>query len=572
MCSARYEDCSIYAGSSFSACIVAWRRILGDAVGILNFEKRGAGNVPLRFLIRRNMFEFRAKNKQKIIDTKVDQLEQGLADDPLDRRLDRNLARLQELFCDVDILRLKPIQNRHNPSLKFCIAYCDGVVNAQIIDEYIIRALIESDVPLGGAHLVDILMQEVLQINEAEKTATMKRIIKCITYGDTVVFTEGARQAIILNTKSFITRSLAEPENERSLSGPREGFNESLMQNLSLIRRKVRTNELKMKILEMGRRTQTCVCVCYLNGLVNQDILNELFRRLKQIDIDAVLDSNYITEFIRDDKFSLIRTVGYTERPDIVIAKLLEGRIAVFVDGTPVVITVPYLFIENFQSGEDYYLSFYYTSFSRVLRMLGFFLTVTVPGLYVAIVAFHHEMIPTPLLINIAAERSTVPLPAAVEALVMLILFDILRETGIRMPSNIGQALSIVGALVIGQAAVAAKLIAAPMIIVVAITGITSLLVPKMNAPIIYLRLILLFLSSTFGLFGLMIGLSASMIHILNLNSMGVPLVSLNGNLRYQRVKDTFLRAPWWQMRLRPHLLTQDPVRLNQNKDENGGN
>jgi spore germination protein KA len=222
---------------------------------------------------------------------------------------------------------------------------------------------------------------------------------------------------------------------------------------------------------------------------------------------------------------------------------------------------VPYIFIENFQANEDYYLSFYYTTFSRMLRMLGFFMTISVPGLYIAIVAFQKEMMPSPLLISITAARSSVPLPAAVEAFVMLITFDILRETGVRMPSNIGQALSIVGALVIGQSAVEAKLVAAPMIIVIAITGITNLLVPKLNAPVIYIRLFILLLSSMFGFFGFTMALSLILIHLISLTSFGVPSLTLDGDLRMNRVKDIAVRAPWWNMITRPVLLTRNRTR-----------
>jgi spore germination protein KA len=306
-----------------------------------------------------------------------------------------------------------------------------------------------------------------------------------------------------------------------------------------------------------------------MNGIANKEIVDEVFRRLNQIDIDAVLDSNYITELIRDQRWALFRTSGYTERPDVVVGKMLEGRVAILVDGSPVAITVPYLFIENFQSSEDYYLSFYYTSFSRLLRIVGFFLTIGVPGIYIAVVAFHKEMLPTPLFINIAAERQNVPLPAALEAFIMLIVFDILRETGIRMPSNVGQALSIVGALVIGQAAVEAKLVAAPMIIVVGITGITNLLVPKLNASVIYLRLFVLLLSSIFGFLGFVLSTSVMIIHILNLTSLGIPQISLDGSFRFQGMKDLAFRAPWWKMHLRSGQMTQNMVRMN-SKDGEG--
>ena len=318
-----------------------------------------------------------------------------------------------------------------------------------------------------------------------------------------------------------------------------------------------------MKYLTLGRITKTKACVCYVDRLVNPRILDELYRRLEKIDIDGVLDTNYITELIRDFPFSPFRTTGYSERPDVVVGRLLEGRIAVFLDGTPDVLTVPYLFIENFQSSEDYYLSFFYTSVARALRIIGFFLTVTVPAAYITVVAYHHEILPTALIVNIANERKNVPLPAAAEAYLMLAVFDILRETGVRMPSNVGQALSIVGALVVGQAAVDAKLVAAPMIIVVALTGITSLLIPKMNAPIIYLRVFLLTLATAFGLFGFILGGAVMAIHIMHLHSFGVPQVALTGSLRYQEVKDTWFRGPWWAMRTRGvPSVAEDRVRM----------
>jgi spore germination protein KA len=340
------------------------------------------------------------------------------------------------------------------------------------------------------------------------------------------------------------------------IRGPREGFTESMLTNISLVCRKLRTNELKLTYVTLGDRTNTKGCICYLDSIVNKQVLSEFKKRLNKIKIDGVLDTNYITELTKDKPWSLFRTTNYTERPDGVVAKLLEGGIAFILDGSPMVLTLPYLFMENFQNGEDYYLIYYYTSFSRMVRILGFFLTITVPAFYIAIVAYHKEMLPTQLFINIAIDRHSVPLPAAVEAFIMLIVFDLIRETGIRMPSNIGQALSIVGAIVIGQATVEAKLIAAPMIIVIAFTGITSLVVPKLNAPIIFTRIFLLILASTLGLFGLMIGLSILLVHILNLSSYGISQTNNIGDTSFQKIKDSFFRAPWWKMVKRPKSIS----------------
>ena len=516
------------------------------------------------------MFQFfkklRAKTKKnQAVEEKIGKWNEPFESCKFSSSLDENIAAIKKLFCDVDIVRYKIINEGVKDSLRYFLVFFDGMVNGEIINDNIVTPLMAVHVNATDSP-IDKLIDSVVQVGESTKIDTFKQVIQSVTYGDTVLFAEGCNHAAAFNTKQFTLRSVSEPDNEKVLSGPREGFTESLMQNLSQIVRRVRTHELKARMLSLGKRTNTAVCVCYLDSLADKSILAELFRRLDNIDIDGVLDENYITELIRDHPYTPFRATGYTERPDVVIGKLLEGRIAIFVDGTPVVLTIPYLFIENFQSNEDYYFNFYYTSFARLLRIIAFLLTIAVPGLYIAVVAFHHEMAPLQLLLRITLERQGVPLPAAAEAVIMLGVFDILRETGVRMPSNIGQALSIVGALVIGQAAVEASLVAAPMIIVVAATGITSLLVPKLNAPIIYWRIILLVLSSAFGFFGLSVGLALLLIHINNLSSFGVEQISLKGSFKFQDSKDIFIRASWQTMRNRPERLSRNKVR------QTGGN
>lgn len=481
----------------------------------------------------------------------------------LSSSLKKNEQLMEDIFKDVDILRKREIGNAHDRRLRYCIYYCDGVVNSDAINENLIKSLIHAQItPSPGEDFVNTVITRIVEICEAKRTGDVQEIVEAVVYGNTILFIDGQDEAVLLDTKAFQTRNVNEPDNERVLLGPREGFTESVMSNLSLIRRRALTSDLKMKLLTLGTRTRTKVFVCYMESLVNKQVLDYLMKKLQSIDIDGILDAHYITELIDEAPWSPFRTVGYTERPDVVMGKLLEGRIAIFVDGTPMVLTVPYLFIENFQSGEDYYMSFYYSSFSRFLRILGFVLTITVPGLYISVAAFHQEMFPLQLFISIVAERASVPLPASLEAFAMLIIFDILRETGARMPITIGQTLSIVGALVVGQAAVEARLVAAPMVIVIALTGITGLLVPKLNAPAVYLRLGLLLLSTTFGFFGLLVGATCIIIHLLNLYSCGVPHLMISKKLQYQNVKDTFFRAPWWQMIRRPRFAS-DSVRQN---------
>lgn len=508
------------------------------------------------------MFGFNSKNKKNVIDEKLKQIQIEVNNDLLSSSIEKNLSTLKEIFVDNDVLVTRPIESDNKGKLNYLIAYMDGLVNSVIINDSIIKPLMLIDLEKQKKISMDTLINSVVMINEVKKTQNWAEIIEAINYGDSILFMDGEAEALILNSKGLQTRAISEPESERNLKGPREGFSEAIITNLSLVRRKIRTNELKMKFYTFGERTKTKACVCYMDSLVNKNILKDLYKRLDKIDIDGVLGSQYLSELITDCRWSPFESIGNTERPDVVVGKLLEGRIAIFVDGTPVVITAPYLFVENFQSSEDYYLNFYYASFSRLLRMLALIITLIVPAFYIAIVAFHHEILPTPLLVSITMDSSSVPFPTGIEAFVMLIIFDVLKETGIRMSSNVGQALSIVGALVIGQSAVTAKFVSAPMIIVVAITGITSLLVPKMNSANIVCRYFLLFCASFLGLEGLACGLLLILIHVLNLKSFGVSQFVPMRSIKYQEIKDIVIRAPWWQMITRPSVISTDKVRL----------
>ena len=502
----------------------------------------------------------KSKKKEVRINKEVDEINKKLSNQLITSSLKENINNFKNFFKDDDILIIREFQSNNKPSISFCLMYYDGLVNSKLINEDIIYPLLKLD-NLGDDAIFK-LSSQILIIDEIKKTKKVKDVIEDVTYGDAVLLIDGVEEALILNSKNFQTRSITEPESEKVMLGPHEGFNESITTNISLIRRRLRTNDLKLKTLKLGRKSKTKVCICYMDSIVDKAKLNELNKRLKKIDIDAIIDSNYITELTSDKRRTPFRTVGYTERPDVVVGKILEGRMAILVDGSPVALTLPYLFIENFQSGEDYYMDPFYTSFARILRIMGFIFSISVPAFYIAIVAFHQEMMPTPLFISIAFERQSVPLPAALEIFILLIVFDLLKEAGARMPNSIAQALSIVGALVIGQSAVEAKLIAAPMVIVVSFTGITSLLTPKINPATIMIRFSLLFLASNLGLFGFFIGYSLFLIHILNLTSLNTPQLSFTGIFKVQKIKDIFIRLPWYKMKRRPSLITNNKTRM----------
>ncbi len=500
--------------------------------------------------------------KQKKIDQKVKELNSGLKDLKFGITLEENKRMFLEIFKDVGTLRVRDVRNRYNEDLHFCLIFCDGVTDKNVINQHAVKPLVESKTMQKDENLTDSLMEQLVFINSVKVSEDIEEIIESVTYGETLLLADGLSSGLLLETKGFTIRSISEPSSENVLSGPREGFNESLMTNLSMLHRKLRTNEFKIEISSIGKRTHTMIGICYIDSIVNKKILDEIKRRISKIDIDGIIDSNYISEIIKDKRLSPYRTIGFTERPDVVAAKLLEGRIAIVVDGTPVVLTAPYLFIENFQSNEDYYLNFIYTTFMRILRIVGYFLTVLTPAIYISIVAYQIEILPPALTINIASAQENVPLPAAVEAFVMLIVFDLLKETGVRMPSGVGQTLSIVGALVIGQAAVEAKLVSAPLIIVIAFSGLTNLLIPKLAAPALIYKYVFLAFASFFGLFGVTICLSLFIINILMLTSFGMPQLISMGSLKFQEQKDNFFRAPWDDMEMRPSGISSNLRRM----------
>jgi len=476
--------------------------------------------------------------------------------------LDENINKIKGIFVNDTTVVYRKLTLGRPTSTKCILIYIDGMAGSELINENIIKPLLLSDIStIKTSTIIDILMQKVLLTGDNKKTSSVDDIVDGIIYGKSMLFIDGLAEAISINTIGWETRSISEPQSETIVRGPREGFTESLNLNLTLIRRRVVNPSLKFEFMRIGKQTRTQICVCYIEGIAKEPIHQELKTRLRNIDIDSILDSGYIEEIIKDAPYSLFRTVVNTERPDVVVGKLLEGRFAVICDGSPVVLTLPSIFVEVFQSNEDYYDNFIYSSFVRFLRWLCFFLGTSVPAIYVAIVTFHQELLPTPLLISIYTARKGVPFPSIVEAMGMTIVFEILREAGLRMPKHVGGAVTIVGALVLGDAAVNARLVSAPIVEITAITGIASFLMPQ-ALGIVVIRLILLLLSSFLGLYGYIIGVMCLVLHMMSIRSFGVPYMTNMPSFSTQDIKDTVIRAPWWDMYLRPKLFTKNKNRM----------
>ncbi|MDP4091706.1 MAG: spore germination protein, partial [Bacillota bacterium] len=443
------------------------------------------------------------------------------------------------------------------PAAKCCLIYFDGMVNNKLLNENIIEPILNNNLAEGLCveNLLEELQYKIISANNINAVNDVNSIVNSVIYGDTIFLLEGFEKVLIIDSKGWQTRAITEPESSKVVRGPREGFTESLLTNVSLIRRIINNPHMKFKYKEIGKRTRTKTCICFIEDLALGEILTELERRLDEIDIDAVLDSGYVQELIRDAPFSPFETVGYSERPDTVASKLLEGRIALIVDGSPMVLTVPFIMIESAQSSEDYYNNFIFGSFNRLLRTTATLLSISLPALYIAVVNYHQEMLPTPLLLSISSSKQGVPFPSVVSMLIMLLIFDILREASTRMPSSIGQAVNIVGALVLGQAAVEAKLVTAHVVILTALGGMLALLNITMLGAIIVLRAYLIISAAIMGVYGFLFGFIIILLHLMNLRSFGIPYMMNITSIENHNFQDSWIRAPWWTMTLRPKII-----------------
>jgi len=468
--------------------------------------------------------------------------------------LSRDIALFKEIFKKDAVFRIKEIKARNGYDMDCALIYMDGMIDSNQLNEAVIKPLLLVKTQSESENIAEYIEKQVLFARDVKKSGDVSKMIEGLLYGEALLLINKSKQALNIDAKGWRTRGITEPTDERVLQGPREGFDEAALLNLAMIRRRLQTPDLCTEVLRVGRRSATIVFICYLDTLADKRIIAEVKKRISKIDIDGILDSNYLTEQIRDGKYSIFKTVGTTERPDVVAAKLLEGRIALVVDGTPVVLTVPYLFSESFQSDEDYYLNFLISSSSRALRYICFFLSISIPAIFIALSTFHKELLPTSLAIAVAKLRGGVPFSPFSECIVMIFVFEILKETGVRMPQSLGHALSIVGGLVVGQAAVEARIISTPMLIVIALSGISGLMIPRLRGAVFYLRLAFVLLAALFGLYGFLAGLIVTVMHIISLTSFGTDYTVSLRKAGFSSLKDTFWRAPWNSMKKRPEF------------------
>lgn len=481
-------------------------------------------------------------------------------DPEISDQLEDNLTYIQNLLGnggDVKTHRFRLGKNRECPA---ALLFVDGLINQKVISDEILYPILsmEYTVPSSrqdGKERIGQLQEKILCSGDTQTLTKLSQVVAGILSGDAVILVEGCIFGLGVSAKGWEKRGVTEPETESVVRGPREGFTENFRTNTSLLRRKIKSPSLRMEQMTIGEKTLTNVCISYLEGVANPQVVKEVRERLERLDVDSILDAGYLEEYIEDAPFSIFSTVGYTEKPDVAAAKILEGRVAIITDGSPFVLTAPLLFIETFQTAEDYYIRPLFASLMRILRYISYFISVFFPGIYIALTTYHQELIPTTLLLTIASAREGTPFPAFFEALIMIFSFEILREAGLRLPRPVGQAISIVGALIMGDAAVSAGLVGAPMVITIALTSVAGFVIPEQNDSMSILRLITMTFAAALGGYGLCLCFLGLLVHLGSLSSFGVTY--FNGLSLSRDLEDSIVRMPLWMMTKRPARLAK---------------
>ncbi len=430
--------------------------------------------------------------------------------------------------------------------------YVDAGTDKQLLEQDVIRPL------LGVAELrkpYPDAIADAVDFCENVQTVPFEEAAQIIAEGDVALFIEESSDAIVFSMRKFEKRGVVEPPTSSVLKGPREGFIEEIKTNVQMVRRRLKTPHFVVKNIKIGRYSTTSVSLLFVKGIAAPEIVEEVERRLLAIDIDGVPDTSYLVSFISSNKMSLFGQAGSTEKPDVVAAKLLEGRVAIVVDGSPVVVTVPFMLLEDMQDSYDYYSNDWRGTMVRFLRLLGAVLTVLLPGAYVALQTYHFHLLPLKFLVTLMSATTGIPFPPAIEMLFVLILFEILNQASIRMPRFMGISLSIVGAIVLGDTAVKAGLISSPTVLVTALSAIGIFCIPDQVGTMSILRIAFLCVSAVLGLLGMIIMAFGLIAYLVSIDNFGTPYLAPYAPRINPDLKDGILKASAADMRKRPYSI-----------------
>ncbi len=424
------------------------------------------------------------------------------------------------------------------------LIFCDGAVDSAYLSRFVVKNILSASLPSKNKALEKLITGHI-EAAQVDIEYSLDKIIFALMSGDGVLLIEGDSRCAVISAKGYMKRGIEEPSGEGVSIGCHEGFVEPILHNMTLLRRRIKSDKLKFESYRLGTKAPLSAALCYIDGVVKEELLLRIRDRLYKVSKKEIPNINALAEAIKDSPFSVFQTVGQTERPDVAAAGLLEGRVAVILDGSCAVITAPAVLAEFFQTADDYYLNFHYSSASRLIRIVCFFLTVSIPGLYVGILTYHRALLPTDLLVSIINARYGVPFPLLLETVILLAAFDLLQDASAHVSSSLGQSLSIVGALILGESAVSARFISAPLVIITAATGITGLINSSMRSASLICRYMLLILSALLGLYGYIFGTVLMLLYLSTLKSFGVPYTMDLSPLSLMQSRDTLIRAPW---------------------------
>lgn len=469
--------------------------------------------------------------------------------------LQANLKTMQELLPAEDILNFTFVSGG---GTNCAIMYADGVINKEVLGDEVIRPLQRSQEKLDGESVKNVLF-----FPEFKSAKDFEDASHQILDGNCLLLVDGVAKLFIVGTKNLPVRAITEPPTQIAVKGPREGFIEDVKTNMALVRMRLKTPLLRFEVLTCGKRSKTTIALCYLDGICKEQVREKIKERIEKINVDGIIDSSYVTKFLARKPVSLFKQVNTNEKPDSFCGKLLEGRVGILVDGSPIALTVPYMIVEDFQSSEDYYVSPYRATFTRAIRFFALIVAIFLPAFYVAAELFKLDILPLGLLLTIASSIQGIPLSVSLEMLLVLLVLEILNEASIRMPKYVGMALSVVGALVLGETAVKAGIVSTPAIIIIALSGICLYTVPDLVESMSVIRLLMLFVAGSVGTYSIVVLSALILTFFISSDNYGTPLLAPFSPIVTNDMRDSLLKSDMLSMPIRPRAIgSKNKVRL----------
>ena len=484
--------------------------------------------------------------------------------------LKKNRKLIEKEFKDTDdiVFREITLSDKNDNEIEAVLIFIDSLVNDSIINDNVINPLMlgqrEAEIEFEKENIDKLICNKIINVQEINRINNVEEALNQIVIGKSLLLIDNLNYIISISTEGWKERSVSNPNVERTVRGPQDAFMENIDVNLGLIRRKIKSKDLKVTSLTKGKYSCSNIKILYLDGVADENIVKEVKKRVESINTGQVNGCKHVGELIEDNPLSLFTTFYETERPDVIAAGIQEGRVAIITDGCPTGILVPKLFVENFISPEDYYFRFWFTFGLRMMRFLAYVLSTILPALYVAIVSFHQELLPMTLVRTVYSAREGVPLPITIELLLFGLFFEIIKEAGATVPQNLSTSITIVGTLIIGQAAITAGFMSADSVIIGAITGITIFLLPviEFDHALFYFRIFYIISAGIAGFYGISLVSIFMLVHLASLRSFGVPYLSPIAPLQLQDLRDILIRVPYIFMNTRPESLeTENKIR-----------